>query len=251
MIISHAKKFAFFRVPKCGSTTSEFMLRMSDAFDDSVDIMTHNFGGFKMKNIPAELHARVVSRQRRIPGGNLRVFERPQQPADLPETGEITGLNVAHISPTEAIDNGMITIEQLREYKCYAFLRDPYDRYVSAFIFGGGPLALPEMMLKSVLQPGFDLGLIEKSQWNWFFVDGEQVVEPLDFSNYTEELKRIIIEVGGYPFNNIPRLNPAVGRLDTLPNNDDYYTGNARQLVAQKFSRDITMWQEYRTIWDA
>lgn len=250
MIISHVKKFAFFRIPKCGSTTSEFMLRLSDAFDDDVDIMTNSFGGFPMKNIPHELKARIVKRRSIIRGGNLEMFERPRQPENLPKTGDVAGLNLAHMTPTEAIENGMITIEQLREYKCYAFIRDPHDRYVSAFIFGGGPIALPEIMLRSALRPGFSMGLVEKAQWNWFFVGDEQVVEPLDFSNYAQELKRLIVGVGGYPFTHIPRLNPANSRLRGLTNSD-YYIENARQLVTDKFSRDIAMWNEYRSLWDA
>lgn len=250
MIISHAKKFAFFRVPKCGSTTSEFMLRLSDAFDDNVDIMTQCFGGFKMKNIPAALFARIKKREQFIRGGNLQMFDGPRRPENMPKQGDVAGLSVAHMTPSDAIDHGIITIEQLREYDCYAFIRDPHDRYVSAFIFGGGPLAIPEIMLKSALRPGFSMGLVEKPQWNWFYVDGEQVVEPLDFSNYTEELKHLIVGIGGYPFAQIPRINEATARLNKVTN-DEYYTENARQLVAQKFTRDITMWHNYRAIWDA
>ena len=40
MIISHSKKFVFFRVAKTGSTTAEVMLRMSGAFDTAADILT-------------------------------------------------------------------------------------------------------------------------------------------------------------------------------------------------------------------
>lgn len=250
MIISHRLKFAFFRVPKCGSTTSEFMLRLSNALDDD-DIMTQCFGGFRMQNVPAELRDRIVRRRQRIAGGNMRMLEESGgQPEALPETGEVTGINVAHITPAEAIGQGMITIEQLREYKCYAFLREPLDRYVSAFIFGGGPLAVPEIMLKSVLKPEFNLGLVEREQWKWFFVDDEQVVDPLDFSRYADELKRIIVEIGGFPFTHIPRINPASGRMNNVPN-DEYYDEEGRTLITAKFTRDIAMWEENRAIWDA
>ncbi|MEK0326585.1 MAG: hypothetical protein QQN63_12880, partial [Nitrosopumilus sp.] len=71
-----------------------------------------------------------------------------------------------------------------------------------------------------------------------------------DFSNYAEELKGIIVEVGGYPFTTIPHLNPAVNRKNKLTN-DEYYVGESRRLIATKYARDITMWQEYRAIWDA
>lgn len=250
MIISHRLKFAFFRVPKCGSTTSEFMLRLSDAFDGD-DVMTQCFGGFKMQNVPAALRDRIVRRRTRIAGGNLRMLEQANiQPVELPLSGVVTGINVAHITPAEAIGQGMITIEQLREYKCYAFLREPLDRYVSAFIFGGGPLAVPEIMLKSVLKPEFNLGLVEREQWKWFFVDDEQVVEPLDFSNYAAELKRIIVEIGGFPFTHIPRINPASGRMNDV-SNDEYYDEEGRALITAKFTRDIAMWNKHRDIWDA
>ena len=250
MIISHRKKFAFFRVPRCGSTTSEFMLRISDAFDDDVDIMTNSYGGIKMKNIPPALFDRMVKSKKLLSGGNLKMFERQRQPEDLPKEGDVSGLNIAHMTPAEAIQENLITLEQLREYKCYAFLRNPYDRFVSGFMFTAGPLALPEIMERKALRLEFSIGVIQKYQWKWFFVGDEQVVEPLDFSNYAEELKRIIVESGGYPFTQIPHLNLVANRLNDLTN-DDYYTDKSRQLVAQKFKRDIEMWGKYRTIWDS
>ena len=52
MIISHRLKFAFFRVPKTGSTTMEFMLRLSDVFDQNDMLSASLQGGFPAVNVP-------------------------------------------------------------------------------------------------------------------------------------------------------------------------------------------------------
>lgn len=251
MIISHAKKFAFFRVPKTGSTTAEFMLRIGDGFDDAEIIATRGFGKLDNLNLPSDLEDRLATpEEARDMSLANKASGRPSFPESIPDTGLIPAPNAVHMTPTEAIGAGLITIEQLREYSCYAYLRDPYERYLSAFNFTIGRVGGMPDIFRDIVSRDVGMGLAARPQKDYFFVDGEQVVEPLDFSRYTEELKRVIAASGGYPFKNIPKLNTRSGRLQGLTSND-YYDQPTRQRVAVKCQEDIQFYQSNRMAWDS
>jgi len=174
MIISHTKKFCFFRVTKTGSTTAQVMLRLTDAFDTEKDILT----------APPEW---------KLPAYNVR------EPL------------WKHSTPQDAVDAGVITVDQLMEYDCYAFVRDVDTRFVSAYHHANpldGPQ--PKTFLKRMQRPNQRnklQGLVGRPQVDWFHVNGIQVVTPLDFADYANELKKIIYPLGGNRFENIPHLN--------------------------------------------
>jgi len=162
MIISHRKKFAFFANPKTGSKAVGLTLRLSGIFDQD-DIMS-------AQPFPATRTARIE-----LPEYNLN--------------GHKTYL-VDHMNPAEAIEAGFITLEQLREYNCYAFLREPEERFYAAEVCmqinRHGQIAALE-----------DLGeLTAPPQHTYFFVDGEQVVTPLDFGHLEMEMKFVLSELG-------------------------------------------------------
>ena len=100
MIISHRKKFAFFCNQRTGSKAVGIFLRLSGIFDENDILIAQPF--------PATRTARIE-----IPAYNI---------------GNYTSDEVNHMTPQAAIDAGFITLEQLREYDCYAFLRNPRDR---------------------------------------------------------------------------------------------------------------------------
>ena len=94
MIISHRKKFAFFANQKTGSKAVGLVLRLSGIFDEN-DIMI-------AQPFPATRTAKIE-----LPEYNLNEHK--------------THI-VNHFRPEDAIEAGFITLEQLREYDCYAFL---------------------------------------------------------------------------------------------------------------------------------
>lgn len=180
MIISHAKRFVFFRIPKTGSTTAQVMLRMSSAFNLETDLLT-----------PTE--------QWLLPGYNVPMLKDGSN-----RVGN-------HMTPERLVAEGLLTVEQLHEYDCYAFCRDTHSRFVSAYIHDKGPNSpQPSTFLKKIeegLVPEIVTGILGRKQVDYFFYEGEQVVQPVDFGDYESSLRYLVAMAGGHHFDEIPKIN--------------------------------------------
>jgi len=172
VIISHRKKFVFFANQKTGSKAVGLILRLSGIFDEN-DIMI-------AQPFPATRTAIIE-----LPAYNL---------------GEYKSHIVNHMTPERAIKAGFITLNQLREYDCYAFLREPEERYLatrSSMQMGrNGNIAMPGRRVAGVPPPQFE----------FFFVEDEQVVTPLDFGNYEQEIRTMLDHLGAYTHMDVPQL---------------------------------------------
>ena len=216
MIISHSKKFIFFMVSKSGSTTANVLLRLCGAFDPDQDVFS------------------------RTAEWELPSLNRPKTNVEVHEMGW------AHATPKRLIDWGVMTLEQLREYDCYAYLRPVESRFVSGYLHSmrGGvwgergkagyqPVQFMERWRAN--QEHFNPeDLLGRPQVDWFFYKGEQIVQPLDFKNYQAELRKLIDKVGGYQFPELPRLNRA--HQHKVVNNE-----NRREWAA-------SIWNDYEEI---
>ncbi len=223
MIISHSKKFVFFRVAKTGSTTAEVMLRLSGAFDPAADILT-----------------------------GTREWELPSCNINEDHVDGRDPINFAHLTPTHAVELGILTPEQLREYNCYGYLRKPTSRFISAYMHmqrgdrgrwtkhGLQPKQYWERRIKDCM-PHMGGEIIGRSQVDWFFHEGEQVVTPLDFHEYQNELRMIIESVDGYCPQEIPKLNNARYR-------DAVYNNNRREWAAE-VSKDPRIIEEVNELY--
>ena len=173
MIISHRKKFVFFANQKTGSKAVGLILRLSGIFDEN-DIMI-------AQPFPATRTAKID-----LPAYNL---------------GEHPSNTVNHMTPVKAIEAGFITLKQLREYDCYAFLRDPRERYLasraSMQMDRNGNIAMPGRRVAGVAPPQFE----------FFFVEDEQVVIPLDFGNYEQEIRTLLNKLGAYEHMDVPQVD--------------------------------------------
>jgi len=200
MILSHSKKFVFFRNAKSGSTTAQVMLRMFGGFDPAVDMLSGTREwSLPPINIPGSIEGRTYAG---------------------PTIAREGRMNWHHATPQQLIDRGVITLEQLREYDCWAYVRDVRYRFISGCIHMSrsdrGPMwkygVNPEMFLKRfkdkerLFSP---TEIIGRSQRDWFFVGDEQVVKPVVFDNYENELRFLIDRVGGFRPPEIPKLNTA------------------------------------------
>lgn len=190
MIISHSKKFIFFRPTKTGSTTADVMLRMCGAFDLEQDIFA-------------------------------QTKEWEFDPLNEPDLDDVTPVGFAHATPQKLIDWGVMTLEQLREYDCYAFLRPVESRFVSGYLHcmrggiwgregraGYQPTQFMQQWRKRT-EAFTPHDLLGRDQFHWFFVGDEQVVTPLNFKDYQAELRKLIDIVGGFQFPELPRINRA------------------------------------------
>ncbi len=162
MIISHRNKFAFFAVSKTGSKCAGTILRMSGAFDHTDICGPVPFAATRSVKIA-------------FPAYNF----------DVDETLWAAHL---HATPEIAISKGYITMEQLREYNCFAFFRDVEDRHYAVQLAkrkrdSTGGLTLPMHM-----------------QHSYFDVRGERPVTPLDFRDFRGSLKTLLKAAGGHQF---------------------------------------------------
>ena len=163
MIISHRLKFAFFANQRTGSKAVGIILRLCGVFNENDILIAQPF--------PATRTAQID-----LPAYNMNGHE---------------SRFVNHMTPEEAIAAGFIDLDQLREYDCYAFLREPEERFratrVSAQIDRKGNIGMPGRGVSGNVAP---------PQFKFFFVGDEQVVTPLDFDNFEDELRMIVQRLG-------------------------------------------------------
>ena len=110
MIISHSKQVNFWKIPRTGSTTVELLLRLMAGLDYSQDVVAA--GHF----FPAQAH---------------------NTPPGVPPS--INGAPPSartHLTPTEAIQFGVLTQAQYDSYDNYIMVRDPTERMISAHAVG-------------------------------------------------------------------------------------------------------------------
>jgi len=182
MIISHRKKFAFFANQKTGSKAVGIALRMAGVFDENDILTMQPFLSTRTANIE-------------LPAYNLN--------------GHKTYL-VDHMCPQQAIDAGFITLEQLREYDCYAYLRKPEERYLAARVCiqinRHGVVAKPRTPNNSRKRFNGNMSGECPPQHTFFYVGDEQVVTPLDFDDYEGGLRLMIDKLGGINHMNLPAV---------------------------------------------
>lgn len=187
MIISHRRKLAYFRVPKTGSTTVSLMLRMCGGIGEDDIASSTPVGQFPTLNCKAPIPGMI--------DGNGTVGQ--------------------HTTPQRALDKGLITMGQLREYRCIVFLRDPYERYLSGIMHSAGRhaqlkhihLAINNTLPSAAGGAYKNKGLLAIPQADYYYVNGEIISEPFDFRDYVISTKRLIKLFGGIDFPIIPRMN--------------------------------------------
>lgn len=214
MIISHAHHFAFFRVPRTGSTTAEVVLRMAVAFG-SGDVLTR---------MP----------QRGLPARNM------------PAAHDVNGPPIYgnHYTPLDAINFGLMTEQQLRDYDCFCFMRDPLERYVSAFIAGAGVPIHPDAFIRIRAKLNErDMGILTNDPETYTHWNGEELVKALDFSNYESNVRRLITLLGGIQPAELPNLNPNRNRPPGV-RSSEYLT--AESIAALEAIPEIAAAQAHR-----
>lgn len=235
MILSHKHKFLYLRVPKSGSSTTQFMLRMSGVWGEE-DCLSASFRG--APEFPA------VNYQ------NLRVARRDGSFDENPENFCKRG---PHATPKDLIKHGYLTEEQLYEYDCYAVFRNPYKRFLSGIAHEQrrfvNPVTFNRLCHKYLSGEGItaanerDYNLLTIPQYLYFFYKDELVVNLLDFRNFKDNIYEMLDRVGSYKFPIIPRMNVrSFWRHDFDEN--DFWTEETLQLFEGDYARDLEFYKE-------
>ena len=212
MIISHRHKFAYFRVPKTGSSTVETVLRMSGAFDSNDTCTEHVAIGLPNHNIPDALAKKLAG----------------------------TGL-LAHMTPASAIEYGLITEQQLLEYTCVATIRKPASRWRS--ILGHLGLRSPADSIK-ILESKAPLGeaVLEIPQSDYFIYKNQLVCEPLWFDQLDDEIKKLISKLGANPLDDVPKLNENKHKDNNIPLSE-FIPERLRPKFKARFKEDLKLYK--------
>ncbi len=236
MIISHRLEFAFFRIPKTGSTTTELLLRMTGLFDEN-DLCS---------GIP-----RYGIRSFTVPEFVRPVLLRKERGMSKKEDWPIGSM---HTTPTEAVDQGLITEAQLNAYTCYATMRDPLDRAISAFAHHVRIPALihQQGVLRKYLETeGSINNILTVPQVDYFMYNGNQVCTPLDFSDFQASVRTMIDTLLQHPnagpginFPVMPNFNKTWGKdktanKETMINSDP----EIRTELLGRFPDDIALYE--------
>lgn len=187
MIVSHSRKFVFLRVTKTGSTTAQILLRLGVHWDYERDHLSS------------------------APGWDMAGVNLPPDPDPLSITWR-------HADLESLVDKGVLTEEQVYEYDVYAFIRSPYERFVSGYFhtnvrgdWGPAGLTAEQFLQRKKQYPGkpeyFTHQIVGRPQHLWFQYKGDYIVKPLCFDNYDEELRFLLDRCGGYQFPEIPLIN--------------------------------------------
>jgi hypothetical protein len=139
-----------------------------------------------------------------------------------------------HSSPDEAIEMGILTAEQYDEYDHYTLIRDPADRFFSAYSLNRGqsqtPLDFYETSPRAnVLRPQAD-----------YFTRGR--VQALPFSDY-ENSVMTIMQILGVTLSGLPHVKHRVmntGKRRARMAYDDPSTG-LKEKIQEEFADDFLL----------
>ena len=126
MIISHKHKFVFSRPLKVGSSSSQAMLVESGILGDE-DVYTGYRDSVEAPLTPFQNCPDLTCAELR------RLSPYPIPPLPVDESGPMPLLG--HLTPTEMLLLGLITEDVLETYTFVSILREPIDRYLSAWFF--------------------------------------------------------------------------------------------------------------------
>lgn len=182
MYISKTHNFAYFAVPRVASNSVHHVLENSGISTTSDDTI-YNLDWMLSNPINTS---------------NLLVEN----------SGEVVTLDNYHMSPTEAINRGFVTADELREYNSFAFVRDPLERWVSRFMlaksFGlweGDNIDTMILAIRHGLMHGIsDDKLSFKWDYkNYFYHNDEMLVTPYRVESVDEILTNVVTDAGGFP----------------------------------------------------
>jgi hypothetical protein len=266
------------RIPKTGSTTLETSVRMAGCMGEGDVSPAVEDSFLPQVNIPMsytehKAHKRslmVSINKKRIEGVEDLTDEEQQLLLKIKENNDnntFYDVNLHHATlddlthPDSLQQFGFLTEEQIYQYNHYAVLRHPMKRLISCIIFAHSmrygsrpvPLVMKEFH-KEVLERGFR-GLAYRKQIDYFkykgetHYDGKRLVTPLLFEDYTNEVNKTIVALGGTALAEIPKFKSQhANRImdedkPTIETWIDPYP-EVKQVILDFYAEDIALWEE-------
>lgn len=152
MIISHSRKFCYWKIARTGSNTAELCIRMSKILDLSQDIVT-----------------------------SCHFF---------PSSHNVMERQSGHTTPQAAIESGYLTREQYDEYDHYTIVRHPIDRWVSAYAFRCR-MHMRDKLTPMEFYDNFKEDNVTKKQSEYLTLGGVQTFPFSDYENSIRSIVRL------------------------------------------------------------
>ena len=169
MIISHSKKFCYWKIARTGSNTAELCIRMSDVLDLEQDLVT-----------------------------SCHFF-----PASHNVQENMSG----HTTPDEAITLGYITPKQYETYDHYTIVREPLERWISAYAYKCRMHVREKITpLEYFIKAGADFVTRRQSD----YITKNTIMFP--FSDYENSIREIVTRIGGTLYD-VPKIEHKTRRL--------------------------------------
>jgi len=204
----------FFRNPKTGCSAAEIILRMCNTLglDDIATVLT--LCG--------------------LPSINSKID--PENKAVLGDETFNAAILESHLTPLEAVERGYCTLDQLQEFDCYFFLREPEARLMSAFKHMFRP-AYPEIF-QGLHNGTYELKLVGEPQHR-FTAPG---VTPLLCDDFKANLDMMCRKIGHPGFPLVPHFNKTQNGLSV---GEKYWNVETRKWYLKTYADDIAL---YKTI---
>jgi len=125
MIVSYENNFVFIRIPKCASTTSEYIIRESNIINPYIDICTGVEEADTYETYWAGWNGGRYSQSHILPHINTKHLHNffPIPPHLMTE--------IKHLKWEQLLQTGLVT----KNMECIAVLRNPLDRFLSVARF--------------------------------------------------------------------------------------------------------------------
>lgn len=216
MFISYKHKFVFLHMPKIATTTSRLVLAKSGLLgpDGVFSGVNYEEGGpnsYPQQGLahitPYQYANSIMERPIRAvqPSGRI-VNEQDPWMVEMLKTMTLEEVDtiimrrlLAFLTPEEIVNAGLLTPEQREEFKFYCVIRDPIQRYLSAFFHtqaGFGVEPKIEDMEREIEEADVDYGIVRFMNRKYENVCTHGV-DVLLYENFNDDIVKIIKGYGG------------------------------------------------------
>lgn len=271
MIISHSKQTIVVRVPKTGSTTLESVIRMSGCTQEEDTCSSVEDARLPTKStntaylsFSQDLKDARISMQikERAARGSIEEIDYTAKEIAMREiairnqtnqTFKAMSLNHSTLDDLTDPDSlghlELITEEQIKSYKTYAFIRNPLKRALSSFVFSHrGQQSIPilrshfhDVVLNSMMK-----GLVFRDQYHYHEYKGQRIATPLLFEDFTDSVNSVVTHMGGTVLAELPRFKSGNSELlEDRPSVQDWIDPypNVRDAILERYSEDVLLWE--------